>query len=144
MKSVPGAYDFLPHTADAKFRAYGKTLEEAFRNSARAMFALITDIEKVKGKKKVAVRVKAKRRDSLLFDFLDRLLFLLDTKGLLLHDVEDVKIREEKGVLVLTGTVVGDHYKRYETHGDVKAVTYSDMAIKEEKGGWACQVVVDL
>jgi SHS2 domain-containing protein len=144
MQSKPGAYDFLPHTADAKFRAYGKTLEEAFRNSARAMFSLITDIDTVKGKKRVAIAVKAKLRDSLLFDFLDRLLFLLDTKGLLLHDVEEVKIKEGKGVFVLTGTVVGDHYRGYETHGDVKAVTYNEMEIKEGKAGWSCQVVVDL
>ncbi len=31
-------YEFLYHIADAKFRAYGSTMEEAFENAALAMF----------------------------------------------------------------------------------------------------------
>ena len=31
-------YRFLSHTADVKFKAYGKTLNESFENSALAMF----------------------------------------------------------------------------------------------------------
>ena len=145
MQSKPGEYDYLPHTADAKFRAYGKTLEECFRNAGRAMFAIITDIEKVKGKQRVAVTVKATNREALLFDLLDQLLYLLDTESLLLHDLEGLEIKESKGEFVLTCIAVGDKYKNYETHGDVKAVTYSDMKIEKlPDGKWLCQVVVDL
>jgi SHS2 domain-containing protein len=31
-------FKFLEHTADIKFQAFGKTKEEAFKNSAFAMF----------------------------------------------------------------------------------------------------------
>jgi SHS2 domain-containing protein len=163
MKSVPGQFEFFPHTADAKFRAYGATPEEAFRNAGKAMTAIITDGE-IKPKKKFPIELRAKRLDSLLFDFLDRLLFLLDTEDFLFSDCTDMRIIEEKGkiepkkdgeekvgkrkggngLFVLKGTVSGDSYKSYETHGDVKAVTYNDMELKEEKGRWTAQVVVDL
>ena len=41
-------YEFLDHTADAKFRAYGKNLEQAFTNAALALTNLVTDSAKVK------------------------------------------------------------------------------------------------
>jgi SHS2 domain-containing protein len=145
MQSKPGQYEYLPHTADAKFRAYGASREECFRNAARAMVAIITDIDKVKGKKRIVVKVKATNREALLFDLLDQLLYLLDTENLLLHDLQDVTITEGKGGFSLTAIALGDHYKAYETHGDVKAVTYSDMKIEQlPDGKWWCQVVVDL
>lgn len=149
MKPVPGRYEFLPHTADAKFRAHGKTLEEAFENAARATTALITDIDKVKPAHRVEVDLSAKGREQLLFDFLDQVLYLIDTEGLLLSDCEDMEIVEEgtgeARRFRLRGTLLGDHYRNYETHGDVKAVTYNDMAIERlPDGKWVCQVVVDL
>ena len=147
MKSVPNEYEYLPHTADAKFRAYGATLEEAFRNAGRAMTAILTDISNVKPAREVKISLSAKNRDSLLFDFLDQLLFLLDTESFLLHDCKDVKIAKAKGVdgYEFSCTVTGDDHKKYETHGDVKAVTYNDMLVEQlADKRWVCQVVVDL
>ena len=40
-------HKFLPHTADVKFRAYGKSLEEAFSNAALALTEVIADPKKV-------------------------------------------------------------------------------------------------
>ena len=47
-------FRFLEHTADAKFQAYGKNIEEAFSNAALAMFSVITDIKKI-NKKEVKI-----------------------------------------------------------------------------------------
>ena len=41
-------YEYLPHTADVKFRAYGKNLEETFSNAATAMMNIMVDTKKVK------------------------------------------------------------------------------------------------
>ena len=42
-------FKFLEHTADAKFQAFGKNLEETFANAALALTKLMTD-SKVKTK----------------------------------------------------------------------------------------------
>jgi len=34
-------YEYLYHIADAKFKAYGSTLEEAYENAAIAMFNIM-------------------------------------------------------------------------------------------------------
>ncbi len=149
MQSVPGEYEYLPHTADAKFRAYGETLEGAFRNAARAMTALLTDLSKVKPAREIQISLTAKNQDSLLFDFLDQLLFLLDTEAFLLHECKDVKItktmKNGTDAYELSCTVTGDDYQNSETRGDVKAITYNDMLVEQlPDKRWVCQVVVDL
>jgi hypothetical protein len=40
-------FEFLEHTADAYVAAYGKNLAEAFENSARATFEVMTDLKEV-------------------------------------------------------------------------------------------------
>ena len=40
-------YEYLEHTADTKFRAYGETMEETFTNAALAMMNVMVDAIKV-------------------------------------------------------------------------------------------------
>ena len=49
MPSQGKKYEYLEHTADIKFLAYGETVEEVFENAALAMFNVIIDTEKVSG-----------------------------------------------------------------------------------------------
>ncbi|MBW2990484.1 archease [Candidatus Woesearchaeota archaeon] len=89
-------YEYLDHTADLKIRAYGNTLEEAFVNTAVGGFDFLTDTKKVKKKIEKKLELKANRLESLLYDFLEQLLFLLDTEGYILAEIKDLKITEEK------------------------------------------------
>ncbi len=145
MKDEPGCYEFLPHTADAKFKAYGKSMDDCFRNAARAMFVIMTDIEAVRPALRFPIRLKASNRQAALFDFLDRLIFLLDTEGFLLHDCEQMRVtRNCDGTYWVTGEAVGDFHRGYDVGGNVKAVTYNDMTFERKDDQWECQVVVDI
>jgi len=137
-------FEFLPHTADVKFLAYGKTLEEAFENAALATFATLTDIQKVKAKKKKKVSVKAKSKETLLYDFIQELLFLVDTEGFLLSKMESLTIKETAKGLFLIAVFLGDSGDQYEIITQIKSSTYNDMFIKEEKNLVTIQVVHDL
>ena len=137
-------YEFFDHTADTMFRAYGKTLEEAFANAALATFAIMTDVEKIAPKKEKTIEVSAKKKESLLYDFLEHLIVLVDTEAFLLSKVKKIQITEKNGAYHLEATVAGDNADDYEILTHVKAVTYSDMFIKEEKNLVTIQVVHDL
>ena len=50
-------FKFLKHTADVKFRAYGKNLNELFENSSLAMFKAMYD-GRVKSKKRKKIKVR--------------------------------------------------------------------------------------
>lgn len=138
-------YKFLKHTADAKFQAFGKTLEEAFSNAAIAMFDIIIKTEKIEKNVIKKITIEAKDKEALLYKWLEELLYLLDTKFFVLNSVKNMKIKKENEKYVLKAEVTGDIFKeKYERHGAVKAVTYEEMFIKEKKGKVVVQVVLDI
>ena len=113
-------YKYLEHTADIKFRAYGKTLEEAFENSALAMFNSMFN-GKVKETVTKKICVEGKDPEALLYAFLEEFLFLFDSEHFFLSKIKNLKIKNGK----LTAEVVGDKASNYEIHIDIKAITYN-------------------
>jgi SHS2 domain-containing protein len=137
-------YRFLRHTADAKFQAFGTTLEEAFCNAALATASLMWDWEKIE--KKIEHKIEAKGKDlkQLLSSFLEEIIYLLDSKMFLLGSLENLRIEKEERLYVLKAFFKGDEYSdKYKIHGDVKAITYNEMEIKN-KDQCMVQVVVDV
>ena len=137
-------YEYLDHTADLKIRAYGKTIEEAFENTALAGFNFLTDTKKVEKKIEKKISISANRLESLLYDFLEQLLFLLDTDSFILAEIKDMKIKQGKDKYSLQCSALGDNYQNYEVKGNIKSVTYSEMIIKKDKGEYVIEVVLDI
>ena len=137
-------YKYFDHTADVMFEAYGKSLEETFINSGLAMFNILTDITKVKKDASFKISVEADKLEKLLFEFLDELIFLMDTEFVLISGFENMKIVEDNGMFSLEATALGDQASNYETHGDVKAPTYNEMNLKKTDSGYVFRVVVDI
>lgn len=134
-------YKFLPHTADVKFQAFGKTLEEAFKNCAYALAETITNYKKVRPRIEKTINIESENQESLLYDFLEQFLVLLDSQGFLLNRIESLKITGHK----LTAKIVGDtHPEKYEIDTHIKAVTYQEMFIIQENGQYVIQVILDI
>ena len=134
-------FKFLEHTADIKFQSFGGNLEEAFENSALALFNIMYDGE-IKKIKMMNVRIKGKDFESLLYNFLEELLFLFENKYFFLSKIKNLKIDPQK--FILTAELLGDNSSNYEAHLGVKAITYNDMFVRKEKNKYVCQVVVDV
>ena len=135
MTEVP--FEYLEHTADCKFKAFGKTKEEQFSNAALAMFNVMVDPLSISPSVIKEINVTGDDDCQLLYNFLEELLFLLDTESFLLHKVIKIEIEGK----VLHAKVYGDtEIEKYEISGDVKAVTYNEMEITDD----FVQVVVDL
>lgn len=137
-------YEYLDHTADAKIKAYGKTLEETFCNAGLATFSLLGDMSRVKPNKSYEITIIAKKITSLFYDFIDELLFNLDVDGIIINNIENLKITNKGDQFQLTATVNGDHFKGYTIGGNVKSMTYNDMEIKLENNLNTITFVVDL
>jgi len=136
-------FKFLEHTADIKFQAFGNNLEEAFGNSALAMFNVMYD-GKVKEMEVMKVNLEGKDFESLLYNFLEELLFLFESKHFFLSKIKNLKINKKK--FILNAELLGDNSYNYEVHLGVKAVTYNDMLIKyrKDKKMWVIQAVLDV
>jgi len=137
-------YRFLEHTADAKFQAYGATLEEVFANAALATVTLMWDWKKIEKKIVRNVKVEGKDLKQLLVSFLEEILYLLDSRNFLTSAAENVRVEQDGSRYVLKALFKGDIYSdKYEIYGDVKAITYNEMKI-EDRNGFIVQVVVDM
>ena len=137
-------YEFIAHTADAKFRAFGRTLEEAFGNAALATASLMWDWEKVEKRTKRDVKVEGKDLKQLLYSFLEEIIYLIDSEMFLLSPVDKVKIEKKGNQYYLEAFFEGDIYSdKYTIFGDVKAITYNEMEINENQPV-TLQVVVDV
>ncbi|MCA9478310.1 MAG: archease [Nanoarchaeota archaeon] len=138
-----GTYRFEEHTADEKFIVWGKDLEDAFSTCVEAFYEIIIPEEKVQGKITKNIEVSARRLRSLLYDFLNELVFFYDDQDLLLRNVNQLKITQDEKGYRLSATLSGDTHYDYEVEMEIKNMTYSDMEIKQD-AGVEITVVVDI
>jgi SHS2 domain-containing protein len=138
-------FRYLEHTADAKFQAFGATLEDAFASAALAVASLMWDPASVAAARRETVRVGGSDLKQLLLAFLEEVLFLLETKEFLLHKVEEARIGPGPEGLELQAVFVGEKTSagRVEVFGDVKAITYHEMRVEAGRDPMV-QVVVDI
>src|SRR3989344_7095732 len=134
-------FKFLPHTADRKFQAFGKTIEEVFKNSALALFKTIYD-EKISEKKKFKIYAKGKDLENLMYNFLEEFLVLIDSKNFLPAKIINFKLN--KKTLKIKAEVVGDDAENYNISEHVKVITYNEMFIKKIKNKFVSQIVLDI
>ncbi len=133
-------FEYLEHTADIKFQAFGKTLEKCYENAAYAVIDSLCD-DKIKKKIKKSFKVKGNDKESLMYNFLEEILFLFETENLLPSKV-NVEINAGKNALKCE--IKGDLAKKYNIKTHIKSVTYNEMFVKKDSNGWICQVVMDI
>jgi SHS2 domain-containing protein len=137
------AFEFIDiTTADVAFIAYGKNLNELFANAALAMFEVMINTKQVEKKEEEKVYVEGHDLESLMFNWLNELLYVSDSKNLAFSEF-DVKIDEKNFKLeaVCKGEEVNP--QKHETRTVVKAATYHQMKIWKEDV-WKAQVILDI
>jgi len=123
-------YRLIPHTADVGLFAYGKSLDEAFANAAYGMFAVMTNLRKVRETEERHFSIAEKDKEGLLFEWLNRLLYLFDVEHLLFRRFE-VELEDTH----LTAICYGEKFDplRHRIAIGVKSATYYMMEVDEKR-----------
>jgi SHS2 domain-containing protein len=135
-------FEILDHTADIGLVIYGENLKALFGNAGEAFFRLITDLRKVRRRIERRINIGGESLDRLMVDWLSELLYL--------HDVENLLFKgfkvESVGKDGLKAIVKGEPFREgvHVIKTEVKAVTYHRIEVRQEKGGWRAQVILDL
>jgi len=135
-------FEVLDHTADIGIVVHGEDLRALFENAGEAFFHLITDLKKVKRRVERRVDIGGESLDRLMVDWLSELLYL--------HDVENLLFKEFKVESVgeggLKAIVKGEPFQEgvHVIKTEVKAVTYHQIEVRQEKGRWRARVILDL
>ena len=142
-------YIFFDKTADAKFQAFGSTLEEAFKNAQEAMMSIMYSIEEMTDyefdEQGRDIIVEGNNLETLLYNFLEEIIFLMSAE-LFVGLVDKIQIIQRDDIYKLKAILHGTQSINLESHGEIKAVTYNEMFVKfdEDAGAYTVQVVVDL
>ena len=148
-------YEILEHTADICIRVKAKDLKGLFKNSALAMFEIMAEkdsdtrckilsfAEASKGRpdtRNITVRQKADNSEELFINWLNELLSLSATKGLIFLGFKINKLSEKE----IESEVVGEDIKNYRVNTEIKAATYHELQLSKIKSGWQAEVIFDV
>lgn len=130
-------------SADVAFEAYGKDLNELFANSALAMFEVMINTSLVNKKIERFIEVNGYDLLSLMFNWLNELIFYVDTENLAFSEFE-VNVDEKN--FKLKAICKGEKIDRnkHEVRTLVKACTYHKMKIWKENEIWKATVILDI
>ncbi len=128
-------------TADVGFLAYGRDLNELFENAALAMFESIVNTAKVERKVDRKVEVEGEDLESLMFNWLNELLFYVDAENLVFSEF-DVRVDEKS--LMVRAVCKGEKIdvEKHEVRTLVKSCTYHKLRV-EKNEIWRAQVILD-
>ncbi len=139
---VQSGWRHLPHDADVEIEAWGPELARAFEQAAIAMTAVITDPDTICARDQIVVTLESKNPERLLFDWLNALVYEMDTRRMLFARF-CVQI-DENG---LRADVWGERLDvtRHAPAVGVKGATYTNLHVRWNAGrGWVVNDVVDV
>ena len=120
-------FEYFEATADIGFRAYGKSLNEAFENAGLAIFNIISDTDDIEPSREISFEITSEDDVSLLYDYLEELLFYHEVEFMLFSDFS-VDIGENFN---LKATIRGESidWDRHERKTEIKAITFHRMEV---------------
>ena len=124
-------FELIEHTADIGLVAYGESLPEAFANAAYGMFSIIAELDSVREKESRRVAIEEDDRESLLFEWLNNLLYLFDVETLIFKRFDIIYLDTRR----LTAVCYGEKYdsSRHQLKLGVKSATYHQLKVDAEK-----------
>ena len=134
-------WEHFHHQADIGIRGIGESIEEAFQEAAVSMTAVICDPKTIEAREQLLINCVGTDRELLLADWLNAIIYEMATRNMLFSKFE-VHIEAEK----LAGKAWGEKAdpEKHDMAVEVKAATYSQLAVKNQDGKWTAQCVVDV
>lgn len=135
-------YEFIEHTADVGFIAYGRTARELFSNAFDAFVETIIDPTNVKADSRRNVKITSDDMAESLQKFLQKLIILSDAEGFIPLHIGSIDIKDGVLYAVIKGVIFDESKHRIKTL--IKGVTYHGLAIIKINGMLKAQVILDL
>lgn len=171
---MTGSFRLREHTADIAVEAHGESVSAVFGAVADGLAAASCDDVPETGGERFAVERDAENLDGLLYDYLGRLIYERDVRGVLPVDNQaTVTLPDEPGDSEAEAEANGEAGVEADSEGEsetaagvdeayrveatargvplsavsareIKAVTFSEMVVEERDGEWYAYVVFDV
>ena len=147
IKMKEAGFVYKDHTADVSVRSWGRTLEEAFSQTALSLMTTITpDLSKISQEIEKQIQIESEDKYALCFDFLSEFLYIFDVEELVFSNVIVKTIEKTNNKFKLEAIVYGEKFNKnkHEIGTLVKGITYSFMEISEKKNRVEIDIVFDI
>jgi SHS2 domain-containing protein len=134
-------YRELEHTGDLGIEIVAPTRLELFHRATLALADLLVDPSNVAGATTYTVELTGDDDIDLMHDLLTELLQLFAAEGFIWRDATI----EERG-RTLRAILEGESFNpnRHSSRGEIKAVTYHQLAVEKELNQWRARIIFDI
>ena len=135
-------FELLDHDADLGLTVEAASLSELFAETAKGLTACLTDLSAVGKRETRRVEATGTGREELFVHWLKEWLYLYESEGFLVAEVEVLDLSD--------GRVVGEAQsevrdaERHPVLREVKAVTYHQVQVEPSSTGWRGRVILDV
>lgn len=135
-------FETFEHTADLGLRVRAADLDSLFGEAGRGLFSLIVaNLDAVRLVEEVSLGVVGDELDFLLFDWLNELLYIFETRRLVLVEFT-VHVSDSSVQATARGEPLDP--SRHQSEHEVKAITYHELKVAKDDGGWLAELIVDI
>ncbi|MEJ5369398.1 MAG: archease [Bryobacteraceae bacterium] len=135
-------FELLEHTADTGFRVRGASLEDLFVHAAEALVSVALDPSRIEPRESRSVEAAGETLEERLVNWLNEVLWLLDGERWAPGRLKDMRMEGPAVRATAEGEPRDD--TRHPPRIVVKAVTYHQLAIRAQNGGWEAEVFLDI
>jgi SHS2 domain-containing protein len=135
-------FEILEHTADIGFRVRAASLPELFEAAAQALASIAIETANIEPRGTFPIEARGADNQELLVNWLNEVLWLLDGKRIALGRFEVAEVGEGR----VAGMAWGEPLDpaRHRAKIVVKGVTYHQLEVVRENGGWRARVFLDI
>lgn len=129
----------LDHTADLALELWAPSEVELLQVGSRAIVDNLTEGASVQPRTSRRLTIDAIDAEDRLVQFLNEIIYAAVTDGFIAADA-DIALTDAG----LTATLHGEADAGDKLRGELKSVTYHDLKLEHDDGGWRAQIVIDV
>jgi SHS2 domain-containing protein len=146
---MAGSFRFLDDIAlaDMAFEAVGTSLRDLFDAATQALIESLADPATVGSARRQAIDLEEPDLALLLFEWLERLVYLKDAQSMVFHQVTlSLEQRPERALWHLHADVIGAPVDpaTQTLRSDIKGVTKHLYAVTQDGTTWKARVILDV
>jgi SHS2 domain-containing protein len=137
-------YEPIDIAGDIGLKAFGRTMEELFINSALGLYNFITEPSLIEEKRDINVAIESSTVENLLVSWLNELIFHFDTYGFIGKTIKINKLTFSR--CSLRASLTGEDFnpERHVKKTLIKAATYHRLRIEKINNMWEADVIFDM
>ncbi len=133
-------FSLIEHTADIGIKIQGNNLEELFKSGFYGVLSIVASRKALISESKT-IELYAPDKESMLVDFLNEILYLINVKNWLPAKIVELNIDENN----LKSVINGEKFSSPDIiKTEIKATTYHNINIKKNVDTWETKVYFDL